>query len=400
MKRLAANALLILGSAAFVVLAFEIGVRVAGISYPMLNRYDEERGFALRPGAAGWWRREGEAYIEINDDGLRDRSHDKVKPEGTVRVAVLGDSYAEARSVALEDAFWAVMERELGTCPDFEGKAVEAINFGVTDYGTAQELLTLRHHVWDYEPDIVLLAFFANNDVRNNSHELEAKKYRPFFRLVDGELVLDNAFRDTTTYHMLSSWYGRFALEMSDYFISLQILREGIVRWLQERQGEEHFSMRTAMARQHDFEIEHGLDGGIYAPPAEPAWEQAWEISEMLISALAAEVQDKSAEFLLITLSSGIQTHPDPDVRRRFAADAGIEDFWYPERRMQALAEREGFPVFNLAPVLQRYAEERETHLHGFANTAFGTGHWNERGHEVAGKLIADRICADTKQAR
>ena len=68
------------------------------------------------------------------------------------------------------------------------------INFGVSGYGTAQELLTLRHYVWDYSPDIVLMAFLPGNDVRNNSKELEPEKLRPFFRLRDGELELDRSF--------------------------------------------------------------------------------------------------------------------------------------------------------------------------------------------------------------
>ena len=397
MKRLVGKALLFLGAVVFMVLIFEVGVRLAGISYPMLNRHDEQRGFALRPGASGWWRREGEAYIEINDDGLRDRHHDKPKPEGTIRIAVLGDSYAEARSVALEDTFWAVMERELQACPRFEGKAVEVINFGVTDYGTTQELLTLRDHVWDYQPDFVLLAFFANYDVRNNSYELEVKKYRPFFRLHDGELVLDDSFRKTAPYHLLSSWYGRIALESSDHFVMLQMLNKASVRWMRERQGVEHFSMRNAMAEQHGFEIEQGLDGGIYAPPVEPPWERAWAITEALTATMAAEVRERGAEFLLVTLSSGIQAHPDPKVRQAFVEEAGIEDLWYPDRRMRALAAREGFAILNLAPALQRYAEEHGTYLHGFANTELGTGHWNERGHEVAGKLVADRTCTVAK---
>ena len=31
--------------------------------------------------------------------------------------------------------------------------------------------------------------------------------------------------------------------------------------------------------------------------------------------------------------------------------------------------------------------------MHGFANTKLGTGHWNETGHQLAGQLIADRLC-------
>jgi hypothetical protein len=164
---------------------------------------------------------------------------------------------------------------------------------------------------------------------------------------------------------------------------------------MRKRQGKEHFSMRNAMAAQHDVEIEQGLDGGIYSPPAEPAWEKAWAITEALTSTMAAEVRDKGADFLLVTLTSGIQTHPDPEMRRAFLDDAGLEDLGYPDRRMRSLAEREGFDILHLAEPLRRFAEENDAYLHGFANTEPGSGHWNERGHEVAGKALAERICAN-----
>lgn len=75
---------------------------------------DEARGYALRPGMEGWFRKEGESYVRINSDGLRDRQHTKAKPENTLRIAVLGDSYAEALQVPMEQAFWAVMEGGAG----------------------------------------------------------------------------------------------------------------------------------------------------------------------------------------------------------------------------------------------------------------------------------------------
>ena len=122
----------------------EIALRLMGYSYPEFYSLDQARGYALRPNVEGWYRKEGEAYVRINSDGLRDREHSITKPEDTVRIAVLGDSYPEALSVSVEDAFWSVMERKLHECSAFPGKKIEVINFGVSGYGTAQELLTLR----------------------------------------------------------------------------------------------------------------------------------------------------------------------------------------------------------------------------------------------------------------
>jgi hypothetical protein len=69
------------------------------------------------------------------------------------------------------------------------GREVEAVNFGVSGYGTAQELITLRDKVFDYEPDIVLLAFTTNNDVTDNSRALKRTDEIPYFLMREGALV-------------------------------------------------------------------------------------------------------------------------------------------------------------------------------------------------------------------
>src|SRR3989344_4363878 len=90
----------------------ELALRLGGLSYPIFYAPDELTGHRLRPNAQGWWRDEGEAFIRVNGEGLRDREHDKLKSADTVRIAVLGDSFAEALQVPMEQTFWSVLEAE------------------------------------------------------------------------------------------------------------------------------------------------------------------------------------------------------------------------------------------------------------------------------------------------
>lgn len=136
-KRLSVKLLLILGGLVFGLLIAEIALRIIGFSYPIFYAPDQYRGYSLRPGMEGWYHLEGGSYVRINSGGLRDREHSKIKPADTLRIAVLGDSYAEALQVPVENAFWAVMERRLRECQTFAGRKVEVINFGVSGYGTA-----------------------------------------------------------------------------------------------------------------------------------------------------------------------------------------------------------------------------------------------------------------------
>src|SRR3984893_614722 len=129
LRRLLPKLALILLGVCFSALAAEITLRLAGYSYPEFYQPDQSRGYALRPNMEGRYRKEGDAFVRINSDGLRDREHATTKPVGTIRIAVLGDSYPEAFPVPMEETFWFIMEKKLQECGAFGGKRVEVINF-------------------------------------------------------------------------------------------------------------------------------------------------------------------------------------------------------------------------------------------------------------------------------
>ena len=94
----------------------EIILRILSVEYPIFQKHDSIRGFSLLPNSSGTWNREGKGEIKINDDGLRDINHKISKPDNVLRIAVLGDSFAEARSVNLEETFWYKLKNNLGNC--------------------------------------------------------------------------------------------------------------------------------------------------------------------------------------------------------------------------------------------------------------------------------------------
>lgn len=332
----------------------------------------------------------------INKDGLRDRDHSRSKPSGVFRIAILGDSYAEALQLPIENTFWAEIERQLGGCPAFEGEKVEVINFGVSGYGTAQELLTLHHLAWEFQPDLVLLAFLTGNDVRNNAKELEPDPMRPFFVLDDGNLRLDSSFRSLPAYKIRQGQLGRIMYAVFDNSRLAQLLNKA--RQIASQTGAE--TRHDAVAGQgirNGGEI--GLDSPVYREPDSPAWRAAWDITERLLVAMRDEVRQREAELLVVTLSNGIQVHPEPAVRASFMDKHGIDDLFYPDRRVMAFGERNGIAVLNLAPDMQAYAEAKRVYLHGFGARP-GEGHWNVEGHRLAGEKMARSICASRTARR
>jgi lysophospholipase L1-like esterase len=395
----------------FGLLIAEIALRIAGYTYPVFYTPDAVRGYALRPGVSGWYRKEGEAYIRINSEGLRDREHTKQKPPNTLRIALLGDSFAEALQVPLEDAFWVVLEERLQGCRAFnEGKRVEVINFGVSGYGTAQELLTLRERAWDYAPDIVLLAMTTNNDITDNLRAFKKTEEIPYFVYRDGQLTLDDSFRESPAFRLRRSTLSQAGRWLREHLRVIQAFHQGhyaFKQYLSSRrahaapappapEGNASAGATGSPAQRGATPVaisdELGIDNLIYREPADDRWHEAWRVTEGLLRLMRDEVRGRGAQFMVVTLSTGVQVHPRPEARAAFLARVGATDIFYPDMRLKSFGDREGFTVLTLAPSLQQYAEQRQVFLHGFGRD-LGNGHWNSTGHRVAGELLAQKIC-------
>jgi hypothetical protein len=140
---------------------------------------------------------------------------------------------------------------------------------------------------------------------------------------------------------------------------------------------------------------EPGLDDMVYYEPVNETWKEAWRVTEGLISQMHDEAKSRGATFCVVTLSNAAQVSPNPGDYEKTLQTLGLKDLFYPERRILALGEREGFPVLNLAPLLKDYAEKNGVYLHGSGERR-GSGHWNQAGHRAAGEMIAAWLCAES----
>lgn len=348
----------------------EVGLRIAGFEFPQFHERDDLVGLTLRPGAEGWYTEEGRAYVKVNSAGMRDVERSRQRLPGRLRIAVLGDSYTEAIQVDRERAFPALLEKRMRACAG----PVEVLNFGVSGFGTAQELLTLRSKVWNYAPDMVLLAVFPSNDVTDNSRALDGGELRPYF-VPDGErLALDDSFRSRTSYRVLANPLYRF-LRTHSRVLMLGLKARKAAAALQAPKGASH---------------ELGLDWLVFRAPSSRPWVEAWDVTERLIGEMNDEVAAHGARLVMTSVTDPAAVHPDPEVRRRHTAALGVPDFLYAERRLAGFAKRRGIPFLPLTSRMDRLAAGKA--LHGFG-PHLGFGHWNEDGHRLAADLLADFLC-------
>lgn len=95
-----------------------------------------------------------------NSLGFRDVEHALAKPDGVLRIVVLGDSIAAGWGVErTEELFAPTLERLLAE----RGQRAEVINLGVVGYNTTQEVEMLKLRGLAYRPDLVLVAHCIND---------------------------------------------------------------------------------------------------------------------------------------------------------------------------------------------------------------------------------------------
>jgi len=382
-KRLLGNAVLIAGSVVVAFILGEIVLRLVGFTDPVLWTYDDVTGSRLYAGASGVFETEGRSYVTVSSAGLRDREHAVAKPANTVRIAVLGDSMAEALQVPQEKGFASLLESSLKGCKAWGGREVEVINFGVSGYGTAQELLTFRHRARAYSPDITVLSFYAGNDIANNSRALEPNKLRPFFVVKDGKLELDDGFLRDPEYHAFKSTFElRSMLFGLRTFQLARRVKNIAQQWWEARGG----PPRTDT-------IEPGESDKIFFPPSTAAWKDAWDVTGRLMVQLRDEVAAAGGHLVVVSLPVAIEAYPDAESRARFMKKLGVSDLWHADRWLRDLAERENLDAITLGQRFQSYADTHHEYLYGFKNVRMGTGHLNENGHRLVAEALAERLC-------
>lgn len=94
-----------------------------------------------------------------NRHRLRGADFERAAPDGTRRIACVGDSFTFGTGVQDEETWPAALERELRA----KGEQVEVLNAGVMGYDARQQVAWLTGRVLEFEPDLVVLCTYLND---------------------------------------------------------------------------------------------------------------------------------------------------------------------------------------------------------------------------------------------
>ncbi len=313
---------------------FELGVRLLEPQPEEPYRFAPATYFEPIPSARFVYRRqEFSIPVAFNAFGMRDRERELHKPAATLRVALLGDSYAEALQVPLDSTLSQRLEASLETC--FDGFDVEVLNFGVSGFGTAASAARYTSLASRFQPDLVLYLF-----VGNDPWDL-LQEDRRLYEFRDGVMTLRP---------VLLGPLKRLACAVTDrakrHFHAYRFLK---YRLLVAREGR---ILRAA--------AERGASGGSgELLPGDTAWELVGDALGLMDRAVRA---DGAALLVVHARSQG------PDMNHRLAALCG----------------ELGLPLHSLLPALA--ADPGPV---GFQID----GHWRARGHLVASRDLAPVVC-------
>lgn len=335
--------------------------------------------FVHRPENGG-----GKLLVRVNTAGFLGLELARVR-RGR-RVVVYGDSFVAAEFSPVRESFVARFGTRLAARL---GEPVEAVNAGVVGYGPDQVALRLEDELATLEPELVVVAVFAGNDVgdllRNKLFRLDAqgtlvtrspriapalaREFARAQRLSRGSMLLRG----------IGQLLNRIPVREPRGLRRVSLLPEGGFPLLLEKRQREYEQSIVG----GDDEVLHLLgdpyDADVSLAPDSESSRYKLALMEQVLLRMAAAARARNTPVLFVFIPSAFDVcdgweHPDSDAFPEYRRDALTG-------ALSALAERHGLAYLDLYPQF-RAAGADSLYFRG-------DEHWNAAGQDLAAGLTA-----------
>ncbi len=350
-------------------------------------RPDALIGWGLAPGKQYFYPHENPSgvYFDVNRFGYRDKEWAEEKPAGVFRVAVLGDSYVEALQVTRDKTFPALAEKKLAQAT---GRKIEFMNFGRSCFTQSEERLVLERDILKFKPDLIILFYYAINDIGDLHPKTALSLMRPFYEeRPDGSLKLDTSFNKTRAFK-IKTWLNPF--KQRSTLISL--ITERFIIFERVKQAEQTGLLGS------DPDARESLRAylSLATSTPEPQYIQNYQLSKRLLADMARLGRAHRARFMLVNIDLPSYL---PEAAQKFKSVNPTFNPDFFDEDLAAFAAKEGMLFIGLEEIFRQKAQEIGRPLHfkywdaigikGYWEYGAHTGHWNEAGHAlVAGQLV------------
>jgi hypothetical protein len=309
-------------------------------------------------------------YLIVNSDGMVDREYPFAKPDGTFRIALLGDSFTASEYLPTEEKFEGILERDLTKQLD---KPVEILNFGISATETWNQLQVFHINAIKYQADIIFLSFFWGNDVRDNIGQLRANSPNPLLEEYDAPLTRqfkkirknfnNSLWNNSLLYQYARVGYGNLEQAIESWFkpeyldqINHVIAGDDSGNRLKDTQSPAHVMVDTVF---NDDDLFFWSSEG-------------WKITRKLILKLKMEAEARGSRLVLL----------------HFPSEGLVQsNISLPHEEFNEFLKQNDIPYVSLFH--DYYAFEHEEFRKHFIP---GDGHWTPYGHEYVAKRTRDML--------
>ncbi len=328
--------------------------------------------------------------------GLNDEEFEVPKPVGRFRILALGDSFTFGLVPYPHTAMTLLETRLRAACP---GRELEVLNFGVGGSGTGDYRAIVTLGLATYDPDLVLVNFYAGNDGPD--------LYRQVHERSRGPTILGASRLWTFGRNALRVWRGVHDLD------AVQAPPVGSTPPGRTPRGgtlvdpSRHVSERdpaltgpvfteTVFASIQAQELRR-----LYRPEDPLIVERTWQPVLADLEAIRAEVLRQGRGLALAVYPSALQVYPAQRAalvetlrrRPRYVALSGDAlDPALPNRQLAAYCQRAALRCVDLTPAFVEASHASEEPLYKHRDA-----HWTIRGNQVAAdaeaRFLAGLVC-------
>ncbi len=336
--------------------------------------YDPDLGFRARayfrtePGFVG----EGDDGTITNQFGFNDRDYPLMKSPGVFRIVVVGDSFGWAGG--LKANYTALLEEKFAA-RDGSHK-VEVVNTGYPGTHTGEQLAMLKKFGLQYNPDLVVLGFFAGNDF------LDANPNRK-------RVVVNGCLYDINTRHEMRS-FGYPIIPHSRLWVFLNQRYENHRLITQSRKEAAEWAATTGrptptknLPREVFFQVEKsGLaffkretSTQIFRANIEHIFQSLTEMDNLL--------RARGIKFVVAIYPDVIQVSPNrfDEVVKTFGLNREDYDLNLPQQLLTNFLATKQIPYIDLTEQFKVEEQKRELYL-------LNDPHWNKAGNELAADIL------------
>lgn len=350
----------LLGSLLVALALGEAGVRVLGVDAPR-----PDLGVIPHPRWHHWhrtnhqlsFRVQGECYdvpVHFNALGMRD-SHgiDLKKRPGTLRVAVVGDSFVEAMQVREAEGIVRRLEEHLSA----SGRPVEVLNFGCSGFSTTLESVLVRDWVMSFSPDVVVCLHHFSDISEDWSFSKHA--------IFDGPELIAVPATVNETERAIAQTFERSQL--------YRVARSGVRRPLPT----------TAVSYKQSFDA-------VVHDPYTADDEEAWRYSLAALGRMGEELRRREIRFLVALVPISTQVEPvDADYAARLgfrylAEGKRLEHRGY-QSKVAGYCAEQGIRCLDLLEPFRAANPEGKPHFYLPRDL-----HWTPAGHDLGARQIAE----------